>query len=1072
MTHAMRIAPCRRDSWRPCGALLLVVLLTGLVARPAAAITDGNLLVTDDGAKTVFEVNRASGIAAKIVKDANVQHPFDAIIDIDGSLLVADRGADVGATATDGAIYRVSATTGLITATLASGPPLVNPTGLVLEASGDVLVIDADAVVNGSNGHVFRWQRSGGNLVPLSGCRKFNNPARAVVDGSGDIFVVDADSAGSGAVLRIDPLTGGCVTLLHGVNGDHHGLVEPFGIALAPDGKIVLADEDADPLELGTNTGAVFAYDFAANGITRSIANATFNRPRGVAVDAAGVYLVADATAKKIYAIATNGTVTTVSASGAFIAPVQVRIIGPAPTPPTLGRPHVDFLVVDRGADPRGLGTDQGTGAVFGVDAATGLTTFLAGDPLLNNPYDVTVDRHGDLLVVDQDGGSDRRGAVFRIGRASKEVEETITNGPPFSNPSGILADADGSLLIADRDASVNGSHGAIFRVDEDHGNVSPLSTSAEFVNPVKIALDDAGNVLVADAGIQCPTPIATATGPTPTSTAATATPTPTKTGGPTPTPTPGPCDDANVRSFGSAVRVVAPSGVTTTLTAEGSFVKLGGIDFDPTFGIVVADEDADPNHYGTSPGAVFQVDVFNGAVTPIASEPTFFQGPRDVAVAPDGSYAVADPFAKKILRVDPVSGVITVISDSIDFSQPVAIVSIVDTDGDGIPDALDNCPTVPNPDQRDQDHDGVGNVCDNCQNVANPGQEDGDHDGVGDVCVPASAAALAACQRGAAQLASTLFVKSVNTIESCVSALLKCETQGEKGTLTGDALASCRAAARTKSCGKTADDLAALRAAALSKLGGTRICGGLEVHELRKTSGGLGFEGALADCAELTPPGTLDDGVALFDCLSRGVTCEAGAAAAALSPRAGTLLNAAGLGAAIPCVGAGSPGNASTAAPNERTIRGCQSKIAKAGSKLASTRIIQGEKCVSALLGCQTLRETGGFPSPADDADCTAKAAITCTHALATLAKASATAHTAVVKGCAPLLTNEIGSALGFAGLVPACGPLATNDDVASCVVAQTSCKADLAIGLASPRASEVLGGASLLASFACLAP
>jgi hypothetical protein len=70
------------------------------------------------------------------------------------------------------------------------------------------------------------------------------------------------------------------------------------------------------------------------------------------------------------------------------------------------------------------------------------------------------------------------------------------------------------------------------------------------------------------------------------------------------------------------------------------------------------------------------------------------------------------------------------------------------DDDNDGIPDASDNCPAVPNVDQTDTDHDGQGNACDpdddndgvldgadNCRYVANPDQADTDNDNRGDVC-------------------------------------------------------------------------------------------------------------------------------------------------------------------------------------------------------------------------------------------------------------------------------------------------------------------------------------------------
>jgi hypothetical protein len=78
---------------------------------------------------------------------------------------------------------------------------------------------------------------------------------------------------------------------------------------------------------------------------------------------------------------------------------------------------------------------------------------------------------------------------------------------------------------------------------------------------------------------------------------------------------------------------------------------------------------------------------------------------------------------------------------------------SSADTDGDGIANSVDNCPTIANPDQADANGNGIGNVCealaadadgdgipdsvDNCPTTVNPDQADTDHDGIGNVCDP-----------------------------------------------------------------------------------------------------------------------------------------------------------------------------------------------------------------------------------------------------------------------------------------------------------------------------------------------
>lgn len=57
-----------------------------------------------------------------------------------------------------------------------------------------------------------------------------------------------------------------------------------------------------------------------------------------------------------------------------------------------------------------------------------------------------------------------------------------------------------------------------------------------------------------------------------------------------------------------------------------------------------------------------------------------------------------------------------------------------LDDDGDGVDDAIDNCPVHWNPNQKDSDYDGYGDVCDNCPLYYND-QTDSDSDRLGDEC-------------------------------------------------------------------------------------------------------------------------------------------------------------------------------------------------------------------------------------------------------------------------------------------------------------------------------------------------
>ena len=270
-----------------------------------------DILVTDQAAGTaslgaVFRVDATTGARTVLSDFGNPAQgplgvePFGIALEASGEILVADIHAGTGAL---GALFRVDPTTGARTllsdfGNPAQGPLGVDPFGVTVEPSGQILVIDGNAGT-GSLGALFRVDPTTGARTLLS---DFGNPAQGplgleplavVVEPSGQILVIDASggTASFGALFRVDPTTG-ARTLLSDFGNLAQGPLgpDPVGLAVEASGQILVADVNA-----GTAlAGALFRVDSTTGG--RTIVSDFGNAAQGpLGVDPIGVAVVVSA---------------------------------------------------------------------------------------------------------------------------------------------------------------------------------------------------------------------------------------------------------------------------------------------------------------------------------------------------------------------------------------------------------------------------------------------------------------------------------------------------------------------------------------------------------------------------------------------------------------------------------------------------------------------------------------------------------------------------------------------------------------------------------------------------------
>ena len=113
---------------------------------------------------------------------------------------------------------------------------------------------------------------------------RFTNPTNAVIAPSGITYITDFDSHR----IRAIDAAGTVTTVFH----DATRFKAPFGIALAPGGKLYVETDDNDLLEHTIDTGTLWLVDPAAK--TAEVLARNLGRPRGLAVLPDGRIAMAD----------------------------------------------------------------------------------------------------------------------------------------------------------------------------------------------------------------------------------------------------------------------------------------------------------------------------------------------------------------------------------------------------------------------------------------------------------------------------------------------------------------------------------------------------------------------------------------------------------------------------------------------------------------------------------------------------------------------------------------------------------------------------------------------------------
>jgi len=584
----------------------------------------GFLYVADETGQRIRKINPSTGVVTTLAGtgtagfangtalEATFRDPHGIAVDRFRQAYVGDRNNHSIRKIAD--VYTLPENNGVVTTFAGSGvaSPFTDATGIgatfssvngiAFDSAGNLYVADRfnqrirkitpAGVVTTLAGQTARGSTNG-----TGAGASFNDPFGLAVDSAGNVYV--SEDGG----MRIRKITStGVTTTLAGSGtqastdgtGTSASFDTPRGIAVDSAGNVYVPENNTHRIRKVTAAGVVTTFAGSSQGSANGTGtNATFSFPQGVAVDSAGTLYVADTSNNRIRKITPAGVVTTL-------------------------------------AGQTTAGSVDGTGT----------------SARLNNPLGIGLDSAGNVYVTEQIGHRIRRitpeGVVTTIaGSGTAAFADGIGTNASFNDLSGIAVDSAGSLFVSDySNFRIRKIGSGTVQLPLNRGVTTTIAgngtttfangtgTNATFNNPIGLSLDLDGNIYVGD--------------------------------------------QVNHR-----IRKITPAGVVTTLAGSGTGTFADGTGAAASFNnpcitavdssghVYVADQSNHRIRKITPAGVVSTLagQTSTGSANGTGAAASFFF-PFGVAVDSSGHVYVADSFNNLIRKITP-AGVVTTLAGS-----------------------------------------------------------------------------------------------------------------------------------------------------------------------------------------------------------------------------------------------------------------------------------------------------------------------------------------------------------------------------------------------------------------------